>query len=614
MDKTEHKQGRDPAPLQDDQWTAKRIEDLRNELARQDLDGFIVPRVDEHQGEYVPPSAERLAWISGFTGSAGTAVILRDRATLFTDGRYTLQAETETDKSIFTLKHLIDEPVADWLAENLEPSFRLGYDAWLMTPNQQTNLKKSCAKAGAELIPTRKNPIDNIWTDQPTSPLNPAYAYDQTLAGRTHDEKRAAVAEDLIKENLDAVVLSAPDSINWLLNIRGSDVPFTPFALCFAILFADGSVELFLDLEKRDRSLTKHLGSSIVVMDPVHLGDSLDRLGEHNKSIGFDADGTPVWIVHRLKNKGATVKTIGDPCQKPKAIKNTEELNGIRQAHLRDGKALTSFLAWLDDESKKGNVTEISAADRLERFRRESEKFRDLSFPTISGSGPNGAIVHYRVTSETDRHLKPGNLYLVDSGAQYVDGTTDVTRTLVIGGNPPEEAKRHFTLVLKGHIALSSCLFPEGTTGSQLDILARHALWQEGLDYDHGTGHGVGCFLSVHEGPQRISKMPSRIALEPGMILSNEPGYYKADNYGIRIENLVQVVEKETPSEGERKMLGFEPLTLAPIDQRLINTGLLNDKEKNWVNSYHQQVRKTLAPLLDDKTVKWLNQATAHLN
>ncbi len=588
-----------------------RLTALRSELAERDLDGFIVPHADEHQNEYLAPSSERLAWISGFTGSAGTAVVLADRAAFFTDGRYTLQAEAEVDGALFERRHATDQPATDWIADNLGGG-RLGYDPWLHTPNQLAAIEKACRKAGGGLVATEGNPVDSVWRERPPPPAAPIVAHDEAFAGESSADKRRRVAAELTADGVDAVVLSAPDSIAWLLNVRGADVPYSPLPLSFAILYGDGGVDWLVDPAKPAAALDEHLGPQIRSHPPERLGVLLDRLGNEAKTVRLDPATSPAWLFERLAAAGAAVDRGDDPCQLPKARKSAAELDGCRAAHRRDGAALVGFLAWLAETAPNGGVTEMSAADELESRRRGDNRFMGSSFTTISGFGPNGAIVHYRVSPETDRELEPGSLYLVDSGAQYLDGTTDVTRTVAIG-RPSDEMRRNFTLVLKGHIALATARFPAGTTGSQLDLLGRRALWDQGLDYDHGTGHGVGSYLGVHEGPHRISKTPSRVALEPGMVVSNEPGYYKSGEYGIRIENLITVVELEPERDGAKAQLGFETLTLAPIDRNLIETVLLSDKELAWVDAYHRRVRDVLTPDLEADTSAWLAAATAPL-
>ena len=588
-----------------------RLGALRDELKRRDLDGFIQPRSDEHQGEYVARKSERLAWLTGFTGSAGLAVVLADKAAVFADGRYTLQVEKEVDGGLFEHCHLTDKPPADWIAANLAPGARLGFDPWLLTPVQTARFQAACKKAGGELAACDGNPVDAVWTGQPAAPLSPVVAHDAAFAGDSSNDKRRRIADGLKADKAGAVVLTAPDSIAWLLNVRGGDVPFTPLALSFAILYADASAELFIDGRKLAPGTADHLGGDVKTLEPDAFGPALDRLGKDAKTVRVSADTAPLWVFDRLEKAGAVIDRGDDPCQLPKAIKTTVQIDGIRTAHRRDGASLTRFLAWLDGEAAKGSLMESACADKLESLRRGNDHFQGLSFPTISSAGANGAIVHYRVSEETDAPLRPKSLYLVDSGAQYLDGTTDVTRTIAIG-EPTDEMRRNFTLVLKGHIALATARFPEGTTGSQLDTLARLPLWRAGLDYDHGTGHGVGHFLGVHEGPQRISKRPNRVALEPGMVVSNEPGYYKAGAYGIRIENLVTVVQVE--SDAEKPLLGFETLTLTPIDRALVVADMLDGAEVAWLDAYHARVLNEITPLVDEATAEWLAEAAAPIS
>ena len=590
----------------------ERIERLRAELAQDGLTGFLVPRADEHQGEYVPPHAQRLAWLAGFTGSAGLAIVLTDAAALFVDGRYTLQARDETPDAVFEHHHVTESPPSEWLRARLRPGDRLGYDPWLHTIEGVERLQATCGKAGATLTPVARNLVDRIWADQPPPPRGPIVPHDLKHAGRPSPDKQHEIAELLAKDGTDAVVLAAPDSIAWLLNVRGSDVAHTPLPLAFAVVHRDATVDLFVDPAKLAPDLAEHLGSKVRVAPPDALGPGLDRLGAQRRTVQVDASSTAAWIVQRLAAAGATVIRAADPCLVPKASKNDVELAGARSAHEKDGIALCRFLAWLAHEAPAGRLTEISAADHLDALRAEEPLFRDVSFPTISGAGPNGAIVHYRATPRTDRRIEPGMLYLVDSGAQYLDGTTDVTRTVAIGSPTPEERDR-FTRVLRGHIALATARFPKGTTGSQLDALARAPLWDAGLDYDHGTGHGVGSYLSVHEGPHRISKVGNSVALRPGMIVSNEPGYYKTGEYGIRIESLVVVVPVPAPPGAEVTVYGFETLTLAPIDRALVEPALMTAAEIAWLDAYHARVREALGPKVDRETAAWLRAATRPL-
>jgi Xaa-Pro aminopeptidase len=591
----------------------ERVERLRKQLAQEGLAGFLIPRADEHQGEYVPPRAQRLAWVSGFTGSAGLAAILTDAAAIFVDGRYTLQVRDEAPGDVFEYHHVTESPPAEWLRLRLRQGDRLGYDPWLHTIESVERLQAACAKAGATLVPLAENLVDRIWDDQPPPPRGPIVPHDLKHAGRPSPDKRSEIAELLARDAVDAVVLTAPDSIAWLLNVRGSDVAHTPLPLAFAVVHRDATVDLFVDPAKVTTGVLEHLGEGVRVLPPDALGAALDSLGAARRTVQADPTSTAAWIIQRLAGAGATVSRAADPCLLPKASKNDVELAGARSAHEKDGIALSRFLAWLVREGPAGRLTEITAAERLDALRAEESLFRDVSFPTISGAGPNGAIVHYRATPRTDRRIESGMLYLVDSGAQYLDGTTDVTRTVAIGP-PTAEQRDRFTRVLRGHIALARASFPKGTTGSQLDVLARRPLWDAGLDYDHGTGHGVGSYLSVHEGPQRISKVASTVALRPGMIISNEPGYYKAGEYGIRIESLVVVVPVPGPPGSEVTLYGFETLTLAPIDRTLVEPSLLTPAELAWLDAYHARVRAVITPKVDGETATWLADATRPLS
>ncbi|MFZ3032517.1 MAG: aminopeptidase P family protein [Parvibaculum sp.] len=587
---------------------AERAKRLREELAQRGLDGFLIPRADEHQGEYVPPHAERLRWLTGFSGSAGLAIVLLEKAAIFVDGRYTLQVRTQTDIDTFKPKHSSEEPATRWIEETLPEGAKLAYDPWLHTVDAVERYRKAAEKAGGALVPVDSNPLDAVWNDQPAPPMAKVTPHPLDFAGEAAADKIKRVATNLMSSDADAAVLTMPDSIAWLFNIRGNDVPHTPLPLAFALLHEDGHAELFIDERKLGPDTRAHLGNIVTVRQRDELGAALDDLGRGEKTILIDPTTCASWIEARLAAAGAEVKRGADPCELPKACKNKSEIAGTRAAHLRDGRALTRFLAWLDRTAPNGGVDEITAAKKLEAFRIETGKLKELSFDTISGAGPNGAIVHYRVTEGTNQPLKPGELYLVDSGAQYLDGTTDVTRTVAIG-EPSAEQRHHFTYVLKGHIGIATARFPDGTSGAQLDAFARMPLWKSGLDYDHGTGHGVGSYLSVHEGPQRISKI-SHVPLKPRMIVSNEPGFYKAGAYGIRIENLLVVTEAEMIDGGERPMLGFETLTLAPIDLTCVEESLLTADEKDWLNAYHARVREALSDGMDAETLTWLNEAT----
>lgn len=589
-----------------------RLAALRKNLRARGLHGFLVPRADEHQGEYVPARAERLAWLTGFSGSAGLAIVLADKAAVFVDGRYTLQVRDQVDLSLFEAVHSADKAPAKWLEETVTREHIVGYDPWLHTPDEIQKLETAIARTGARLVPVASNPLDEVWHDQPAPPRGLVSAHDLTLAGRSSAEKRHELSQILQRGDVDAAVLTMPDSIAWLLNIRGCDVKHTPLPLSYAILHEDGRTDLFIAPEKLTPALNTHWGNGVTVHAPDEFLPTLKGLGAAQKRVQVDPQTAASAVFQALETAGAQVKRAADPCLLPKACKNAVEIEGMRNAHRRDGAALTRFLAWLAREAPSGLIDEIAAARALEAFRTETGALRDLSFDTISGSGPNGAVVHYRVTERTNRRLGIGELFLVDSGGQYLDGTTDVTRTIAIGA-PSIEARMRFTLVLKGHIALARARFPEGTTGAQLDTLARLPLWQAGLDFDHGTGHGVGSFLSVHEGPQRISKAGHTTALKPGMVISNEPGYYKTGAFGIRLENLMVVMPPETLPGGERKMLAFETLTLAPFDRALIDTSLFSAEEIAWLNAYHARVHATLQPLVDASTSHWLGEATAPL-
>jgi Xaa-Pro aminopeptidase len=605
MDKTNQFQTYDD--VSDAATCAPRLKALREELAKRGIDGFVVPHADEHQNEYLPANAERLAWLTSFTGSAGTAVVLKDQAAIFVDGRYTLQVRKQTDTSLFEPRDLVAEGPQGWIPDNLPAGAKLGYDPWLTTANGVATLRQAADKAGGSLVACPSNPIDAVWTDRPEAPKGEAAPHPFNLSGEDSKAKRARVAASLKKSKADAAVITLCDSVCWLFNIRGKDVPHTPFVVAFAIVHADGSAELFLDEEKRGPGLDTHLGDGVHLKPASAFVAALDGL--KGKYVLVDPATAASAIFDRLDHAGAKLIRAADPCQLPKACKNPLEIEGTRKAHIRDGAALSRFLCWFAREAPNGALTEIAAAEALEGFRRATNYLSDLSFDSISGAGANGAIVHYRVTRSTNRVIANNEMFLIDSGAQYPDGTTDVTRTVIVG-KPTVDMKDRFTRVLKGHIALATVRFPEGTIGMQLDSFARRPLWEAGLDYDHGTGHGVGSYLAVHEGPQNISKRPVSQALLPGMICSNEPGYYKTGEYGIRIENLVVVSEPKPVPDGERPMMSFETITLAPIDLNLVEPGLLTDGERLWLNAYHARVFETLRPLLDEETGAWLERAT----
>jgi Xaa-Pro aminopeptidase len=586
-----------------------RLAALRQELARRGLDGFIIPISDEHLSEYVGAYAQRLQWLTGFNGSAGTAVVLADRAAIFVDGRYTLQVRDQVDPKSWEYESVPATSVAKWLGENVPERERIGYDAWLHSKGWSEAAAKELAAAKASLVAVDTNPLDAVWQDQPEPSPAPAIIQPDHLAGQSSADKRAALAQWLERQDCDACVISALDSIAWLLNIRGSDVERTPVVLSYVIAHADGTGDLYIAPGKATADVAAHLGEAVRVHPRDAFAPALAALA--GKRVAVDRDRSVAAIFEALGNAGAEIVEKTDPCVLPKALKNEAEKAGHRAAQARDGAAMARFLHWLSVSAPKGNISEIDAAERLHQFRHDTGDLRDLSFDTISGSGPNGAIVHYRVSEETNRNLEPGSVYLVDSGGQYPDGTTDITRTVWIGpGDAPADIKDRYTRVLKGHIALARATFPKGTDGAQLDVLARQFLWAAGVDYAHGTGHGVGSFLSVHEGPQRIAKTGHGQELLPGMILSDEPGYYKAGAYGIRIENLLLVEERTIPgSEGE--WLGFETLTLVPIDKALVDVALLDAGEREWWNAYHARVREVLAPQLDGDALGWLEQACA---
>ena len=584
-----------------------RIAALRAELGRRGLDGFIIPRSDEHQNEYVPPCAERLAWLTGFTGSAGLAIVLDSHAAIFVDGRYTLQVRTQIDTSSLAPIDSATTTPDEWLSTHIGSGSRIGYDPWLLTPGQLARFDRVVNAAGAAMVPVSENPVDAIWQDRPALPNGAVALHPARFSGADAATKLARIAGALGKA--DALLLSDPHAIAWAFNIRGSDVAHTPIALAFALLPAKGKPSLYIDPRKLTDTVRQTLTELATLAPPGALVGDLEKLGAGAQTIRFDSATVPVSLVQALEAAGGKADTGTDPIALMKARKNRAELRGMRAAHLRDGAAMATFLAWFAAQAPLGHLTEIAAVEALESFRRATRKLKDISFPTISGMGPNGAIVHYRVTHSTNRKISRG-IFLIDSGAQYEDGTTDITRTLAVG-KPTAEMRDRFTRVLKGHIAIATSVFPKGISGSQLDSFARRALWNAGLDFDHGTGHGVGAYLSVHEGPQRISKLGS-VALEEGMILSNEPGYYKAGAYGIRIENLV-VVEPRIIKGAERDMLGFDTLTLAPIDLALIEPKLMSREDIAWLNAYHARVRKALSPLVDAPTRKWLVGATKAL-
>ena len=598
----------DFSPPSADSGDPKRIGRIRDAMAEAGVTGFLVPRADEHQGEYVPACAERLAWLTGFTGSAGMAAILAEKAAIFIDGRYTLQVRDQVALDILEPVHIADKSMGDWLAENLNENDRLAFDPWLHPISEIKRLEKKLEKTGAVLV-AHENLVDAIWQDRPEPPCSDVILQPIELSGQEASDKINAMREKVRDMGASAFLITQPDSLCWLLNIRGKDVPHTPLALAFLIIHADKEPELFIDLKKLNGNAHDEVSKLVSVCDKDAL---LNKLSAVKGTIALDPATTGMVFKTHIEGKGGTIVEKQDPCILPKAIKNNVELEGARAAHIRDGAAISRFLFWLSIQ-ETASLNEIDAAKKLESIRaeegeRDGVPLQDISFDTISGFGANGAIVHYRVTEATNASFEDDTLYLVDSGGQYQDGTTDITRTLPVG-HPTDDMKRHFTLVLKGMIAISMARFPNGTSGAQLDAFARHALWQSGHDFDHGTGHGVGSFLSVHEGPQRISKV-STIPLEVGMILSNEPGYYRTDAYGIRIENLIIVTEPQNIEGGDRPMMGFETLTFAPIDRRLVNVSLLSKEELTWLNAYHQSVYNKIADRLNEDERAWLKNMT----
>lgn len=583
----------------------KRLVKLRKALAQAGVDGFLIPRGDAHQGENVPPRDERLAWLTGFTGSAGMCAVTQDHAALFVDSRYTLQAASQVDTRHFTPKRIPEDKLKDWLVETLEAGQSFAYDPWLQTKGEIEALDEHLRVSDITLVAS-DNLVDQIWEDQPAPPSAQIYPHPDALSGKPHAIKRAEIAETLGEDKIDAAILTLPESIAWLLNIRGADIERTPVPLAFAILYQNGDVALFTDTRKVDRTVKTHLGTAVTLNPPEAFAQVLEEL---EGRVLVDKNSAPVAVSNLLVK--AEIVWQRDPCSLPKAQKNATELEGARMAQARDACAMIEFLAWLDSEAPKETLTEIDVAQKLEDFRRATNALKDISFETISGAGPNGAIVHYRVNTQTNRDVKMGDLLLVDSGGQYVEGTTDITRTIAVG-SPPEGASRAFTAVLKGMIGISRARFPKGLSGRDIDALARDALWKAGLDYDHGTGHGVGSYLGVHEGPASISRRSTEPLL-PGMILSNEPGYYEEGAFGIRIENLIVVEPASVPKGGKREMHSFETLTYVPIDRNLIGADALSKDEREWLNKYHAECARRSTPYVSQTAASWLTHATRPL-
>lgn len=593
-----------------------RLAALRKELKRREIDGFIVPISDEHMSEYVGDYAQRLAWLTGFGGSAGSAVVLQDKAAIFVDGRYTVQVREQVDGRLFEYRSVPGDTIGGWIADHAHEGARIGYDPWLHTSRWVKQVSDEAARAGAELVALESNPIDAVWQDRPAPSAAPALVHDDALAGRPSAEKRAAIAGWLNTEGLDAAVISALDSVAWLLNIRGSDIAHTPVALSYVIAHADGHAELFIAPEKVTAQLTRHLGNAVTLRDRGEFAAALGELG--GKRVAVDPDYGVAAIADRLQQGGAEVVFERDPTILPRAIKNPVEQQGQRDAQARDGVAVARFLRWIEENAPSGEVDELAAAAKLLEFRQQLGDLRDISFDTISAAAHHAALPHYKVDEESNIPIPPSSIYLVDSGGQYPAGTTDITRTVWIGpGEPSAEMKDRFTRVLKGHIQIDRAVFPQGTCGGQIDAFARQYLWEAGVDYAHGTGHGVGSFLSVHEGPQRIAKLGGGQAgpdqeLFAGMILSNEPGYYKQGHFGIRIENLV-LVEPRAIEGAEGEYLGFECLTHVPIDRALVDKSLLTAAEIEWWNAYHARVREILGPQLEGDDLAWLERHCAPL-
>jgi len=588
-----------------------RLAAFREELLRRKLTGFVVPRADQQQNEYVAPSEERLAWLTGFTGSAGLAIVLSLEAAIFVDGRYTLQAAKQVDTKAWSVEPLVDPSPETWLGRHLSAGDRLGFDPWLHTTAAAERLAAACAKAGAELIAVESNPLDSVWTERPAPPLGPVAVQGPQFSGEAETDKLRRIRIEIIRLGVDALVLSDSHAVAWTFNIRGADVSHTPLPLSYALVPKDGRPVVFIDHRKLSNSVRDHLEKTADVAEPEALTPELTRLAQRGASIALDSATAADALSRLIDAAGGKAVRGTDPVSLLKAVKNATEIEGTRTAHRRDAVALARFLAWIDRVAPSGALTEIDTVEALESFRRDTGALKDVSFPTIAGTGPNGAIVHYRVTRKSNRRIASGDLLLIDSGAQYQDGTTDVTRTIAIGV-PTAEMRDRFTRVLRGHIAIARAVFPDGTTGAQLDTLARQFLWQAGVDFEHGTGHGVGSYLSVHEGPARISKLGTT-PLRRGMILSNEPGYYKTDGFGIRIENLELVVGAEIAG-AEKPLNAFETLTLAPIDRRLIDLTMISADERDWLDGYHARVRREVRPHLDAATQLWLDAATEALS
>ncbi len=591
--------------------TLSKLTLLREIMIKTSLDMFIQPREDEHLSEYVPKASERLEWLTGFTGSAGWVIVTLDKAALFVDGRYTLQAIKELDMEIYSTYPFTLKSVEDWICKNINKKQTIGIDKRLISHKIFSRINKFCKNINSNLIDCNKNPIDNIWlSDRPPYPNKKCYIHSTKFSGIHHNEKRKIIAKMIQKESLDCIIIIDPTSISWLLNIRGSDLEYTPVPLVKAVIHANTKVDLFVNLDQLSSQVIKHLGKKVRIHNPKSFENYISKLGIEKKVVGIDPNTISAIVSDILNVKGSNVVELEDFIEQTKAKKNITEIKGMRSAHIRDGLAVCKFIAWFDQNSCN-KITELDAIEKIDNLRLENKNFISLSFPTIGASGPNAAIIHYRANKYTNRNIKNNSLFLLDSGGQYLDGTTDITRTLSVG-SPSKEMQKNYTLVLKGHIALANAKFPDGTIGSQLDAIARYPLWQHQLDFDHGTGHGVGHCLNVHEGPQRISK-GSTIPLEEGMIVSNEPGYYKKNAYGIRIESLILVKKNKKIKYGCSQNFTFETLTLVPFDKNLIVLDILDEHEIMWINNYHQSILKILGPLSDINTKKWLLHSCSKL-
>lgn len=591
-----------------DNTISKRLTAIRQHMSTNNIDAFIIPSADEYLGEYIPEHNQRLRWISGFTGSAGTVIVLKDSATIFVDGRYTVQVRQQVSESEYNVLHLHDDPQPEWLAQILKSGSKVGIDSRMHTYHWYIGAKKVLDNAKIEIISLEENFIDLCWQGRPSAKINPIRVMDEKWTGKSSFDKRKLIGNIIEEKGADAALIFAADSSNWLLNIRGQDVPSLPIVLGFGVLLANGNMIFHLDCKKLVKNLESHTGSGVTFLSEQDFKSSLSKL--RGKTVIVDPNTSNAFSILELEQSGARLIKDNDPVLLPKAAKNATEISGMQEAHIQDAVAEINFLTWFDQHTLEGNrPDEAFLADKLLEFRVAQPNFVEVSFDTISASGSNAAMCHYNHRNGQPANLPKNGVYLVDSGGQYECGTTDITRTVSVG-NPDDEIKERFTLVLKGHIALDQIVFPQGTTGSQLDVLARQPLWMAGLDYDHGTGHGVGHFLSVHEGPQRISKKGNDIALVPGMVVSNEPGYYKDGSYGIRCENLLVVREAENIGQDGKKFLRFEALTFVPFDKKLIDTSLLTNSEIKWINTYHKAVLDKVGVRLNEASKNWLNNAT----